>query len=115
MLQAGVAQPTARSEISNLPSVVRHRVTLDYRSVKEVLGERREVLGGYAMRCAACGKDYGRTEMVMVNVTGLQEVDPLCPSCTRVWNDRADNLDAEPTVVVRQRYEDFKKERRVIG
>ncbi len=51
--------------------------------------------------------------MVMVNVTGLKGEDALCPSCGRVWNDLADSLDAESAALIEQRYEEFKKERRV--
>ena len=68
---------------------------------------------GHMIRCVACGKFYGRTEMVMVNVTGLKGEDALCPSCERVWNDLADSLDAESAALIEQRYEEFKKERRV--
>ncbi len=61
------------------------------------------------LQCDACGKPYGRTELTMVDFTGLQEAPPLCPSCARVWNDMVDRT---PNAPMPQQYEEFKKGRR---
>jgi hypothetical protein len=59
--------------------------------------------------CDTCGQPYGRTELTMVDFTGLQQPPSLCPSCARAWND---SVDRTPNAPMPQHYDEFKKGRR---